>query len=335
MSMIGSAAPALQPCAAVPTGIAAFCGPAYSVAMIVRSRPHPLALVYTLRGSILPAIAPKLAAVAIIAVAAAWMGRAHRDMLPDLSAAPFGIVGVALSIVLGFRNNACYDRWWEARKQWGQLLVELRCFARDAVVLLPDDTALHARLVRGAIGFAHALQAHLRTGAPADAAQWLPPEARALILSSRNPPHAILLWLAREVVRCQRERGLSDILYTLFDARVTAMSSIATACERIRSTPTPFAYTLLVHRTTWLFCLLLPFGLAGSLGYFAPLVALIPAYAFFGLDALGDELEAPFATTANSLPLAAMVRAAEIDLLEMLGETRLPEPLQPDRALLL
>ena len=200
----------------------------------------------------------------MVAIAAAWMWRVHREVLPDLSGAPFGIVGVALSIVLGFRNNACYDRWWEARKQWGQLLVELRCFARDTLALLPDDPALHARILRDAIGFAHALHAHLRPGAPADAARWLPPDQRDAILSSRNPPHAILLSLTREVAHCRRERELSDMLYTLFDARLTAMSGIATACERIRSTPTPFAYTLLVHRTTWLFCLLLPFGLAGA-----------------------------------------------------------------------
>lgn len=303
--------------------------------MIVRSDQHPILLLFTLRGSILPVIWKKLAVIVALSVATAWMWHAHREVMPDLAAAPFGIVGVALSIVLGFRNNACYDRWWEARRQWGQLIVELRCFARDAMTLLPADPSRQERIVRGAIGYAHALHTLLRPGAAADAAPWLPTDTREAVLASRNPPNAILLFLTRELQRFRAEGALADMIYALFDARLTAMSGIGTACERIRSTPTPFAYTLLVHRTTWLFCLLLPFGLAGQLGWMTPLLTLIPAYAFFGLDALGDELERPFGLTANSLPLDAMVRGVEIDLLETLGVAELPEPLRAERWLLL
>jgi putative membrane protein len=310
-------------------------GSAYIVPVIVRSRPSALTLLFTLRGSILPTIAPRLGVIVVISLAAAWVWHAHREVLPNFTAAPFGIVGVALSIIFGFRNAACYDRWWEARKQWGQLVAELRCFARDTVVSLPPDQALRTRVLHTAIGFSHALHTHLRPGASADASRWLPPDVRDSILSSRNPPQAILLSIARDVSQCRLDGAMSDILYTIFNARLAAMTSIATACERIRTTPTPFAYTLLVHRTTWLFCLLLPLGLAGSFGYVTPLVALIPAYAFFGLDALGDELEAPFATTANGLPIGAMVRTVEIEILELAGEIQLPDPLEPERALLL
>ncbi len=98
--------------------------------------------------------------------------------------------------------------------------------------------------------------------------------------------------------------------------------------QRIKSTPTPFAYTLLLHRTAWLFCMLLPFGLVSSLELLTPVLVTIIAYTFFGLDALGDELEEPFGLSDNDLPLSAMVRGIEIDLLESLGDT-LPAPLQP------
>lgn len=303
--------------------------------MIVRSDRHPLLMLFTLRGSVLPDIAGKLAIITALAFAAAWMWHTNRALLPDLAAAPFGVVGVAISIILGFRNAACYDRWWEGRRQWGQLVVELRCFARDVMALLPPDTVNRTRLIHAAIGYAHALHLLLRPSAPADAAHWLPPEVRDAIANSRNPPNAILLLLTRDLAHLRQEGALSDITYTLFDARLTAMSSIGTACERIRSTPTPFAYTLLVHRITWMFCLLLPFGLAGSVGWFVPLLTFIPAYAFFGLDALGDQLERPFGTTMNALALGAMVRGIEIDLLETLGETDLPKPLTAERRLLL
>jgi putative membrane protein len=103
---------------------------------------------------------------------------------------------------------------------------------------------------------------------------------------------------------------------------------VLAACERIRLTPLPFAYTVLLHRTAYLFCLLLPFGLADTLGWFTPVLAGAVAYTFFGLDLLGDELEEPFGTAPNDLPLLALARTAERNLLEALGEPQ-PESLQP------
>jgi putative membrane protein len=106
------------------------------------------------------------------------------------------------------------------------------------------------------------------------------------------------------------------------------MSGILAACERIRFTPLPFSYTVLLHRTAYLFCLLLPFGLADSVGWLTPVVTTLVAYTFFGLDRLGDELEEPFGQDPNDLPLLALARTAERNLSETLGEP-LPEPLSP------
>ncbi len=121
---------------------------------------------------------------------------------------------------------------------------------------------------------------------------------------------------------------LSDVLYQTLARRLDGMSSAQASCERIKSTPTPFAYSLLLHRTAWLFCLLLPFGLVSSLELMTPLVVAIIAYTFFGLDALGDELEDPFGFADNDLPLDALVRVIERDVLDVLGEP-VPEALQP------
>jgi ion channel-forming bestrophin family protein len=107
------------------------------------------------------------------------------------------------------------------------------------------------------------------------------------------------------------------------------LSTVLAACERIRFTPLPFAYTVLLHRTAYLFCLILPFGLAELLGWFAPVLSSLLAYTFFGLDRLGDELENPFSQVPNGLPLLAMTRTAERELREALGEP-VPEPLKPE-----
>ncbi|MEG2942640.1 MAG: bestrophin family ion channel, partial [Thermomonas sp.] len=124
---------------------------------------------------------------------------------------------------------------------------------------------------------------------------------------------------ASELAVPLREGRLHPYLYAQFEARLHAMASVQAGCERISGTPLPFAYTLLLHRCAWLFCVLLPFGLAGALGWATPVVSMLLAYAFFGLDQLGEEMEEPFGTEANDLPLDAMVRTIEIDLLDALG----------------
>ena len=105
-----------------------------------------------------------------------------------------------------------------------------------------------------------------------------------------------------------------------------------TGGEIARETTIPFAYTLLLHRTATLYCFLLPFGLVDTVGFMTPFVVAIVAYTFFGLDALGDEIEEPFGLAAHHLPLGAICRTIEINLLEALGVRDLPEPLMPVNA---
>ena len=128
---------------------------------------------------------------------------------------------------------------------------------------------------------------------------------------------------------------LSDLCYQQLSGRIATLSAVHTACERIRKTPAPFAYSLLIHRTAYLYSLLLPIGLGSTLGLLTPVVVGLLAYTFFGLDALGSELEEPFGLLANDLPLDAMVRTIEIDLRTSLGESDVPAPLQPINFVLL
>ncbi len=110
---------------------------------------------------------------------------------------------------------------------------------------------------------------------------------------------------------------------------IDQLGVILGACERIKNTPIPFTYTVLLHRTAYLYCFLLPFGLVDSLGFMTPFVVAIIAYTFFGLDALGDEIEEPFSLCANDLPLSALSTTIERDLRAALGETDLPPVAMP------
>ena len=316
--------------------------------MIVRSKPTVWQLFSLFRLSIVPRIAPQLATVFLFAcgVAALECGAfwqppspgwrlAMFRLLSGWNVGPFTLLGVALSIFVGFRNNACYDRWWEARRQLGSLIGEMRSLARLAVTLPGADRARRERMVRVAIGYAYALMAHLRqTAMPAEVQQYASAALRSRLGETRDVPGAMLHGLATDCAAMLAEGECGEQIYRLFEDRLNAFAAIQVACERIRGTPTPFPYTLLLNRTAYAYCFLLPFGLVSTMGWGTPLFCSLVAYAFFGLDALGDELEEPFGASLNALPLDAMARTIEISLLEALGVSPLPKPLQPVRSVL-
>lgn len=305
--------------------------------MIVRPRPGALQLFFIVRGSILPQIALKIAFISLLAcVVVACYENGLLNSLKGLSAPPFSLLGVALSVFLGFRNSTCYDRWWEARKQWGELIIQTRSLARESQALLvgEQNAALRERLLKRSIAFAYALVAQLRhEDTLAAIRERVSAEELARLQTRRNVPDSLLHWMHQDLAACVQEGRLSDILYPRLAGHLDALGASQAICERIKNTPTPFAYSLLLHRTAWLFCLLLPFGLVSSLQLLTPIVVAIIAYTFFGLDALGDELEDPFGLADNDLPLNALVRSLERDVLEVLGEP-LPEPLLPQRYVL-
>jgi len=304
--------------------------------MIIRPRPHGWQLLYILRGSIVPAVAPKVLAILLLSIAVAAFAEVwHPPGIERVSVAPFTLLGLVLSIFLSFRNNACFERWWEGRKLWGQLVYESRSLARLCTALLAEDAPRRARICRLGIGFAHALAAKLRgRDAGLAALPWVSDADHARLGERLNAPDQVLAMIAADLAEPLRAGHLDPILYSQFETRLHAMSSIQAGCERILSTPLPFAYTLLLHRCAWMFCVLLPFGLASSLGWATPVVSAVLAYAFFGLDQLGEEMEEPFGLEPNDLPLDALVRTIEIDLLDSLGVAPLPAPLQPHRYLL-
>jgi putative membrane protein len=305
--------------------------------MITLSRPRGIHLFFTLRGSILPRVARPLAlCVAVAALVTATHGVLFHWKV-TLTAVPFSIIGLALAICLGFRNNVAYDRYWEGRKLWGELVHRSRSLARqlqglttpDAPARLDDTDDPRAMLLRRAIAHAHALRHLLRgSDAAADVGPWLASGELAGFTASRHGPDWLMRRMGADLGALVRAGRLDPCLAAQVDGTLSAITAMASGCERIRNTPVPFAYTLLLHRTVTLFCLLLPFGLVDTIGAMTPFVVAIVAYTFFGLDAVGDEIEEPFGLAMHHLPLTALCRTIEVDLREALGDTALPPALE-------
>ncbi|MCK0198702.1 bestrophin family protein [Ancylobacter sp. 6x-1] len=301
--------------------------------MIVRERPNLLKLFFIMRGSVVQRIWPQCLFVVVLSTAIVWAHAERPGLVPTLDGLPFTLIGIALSVFLGFRNSACYDRWWEARKQWGAILADARDLARQTLPLElsgPDGASARRILLLIVVDFVAVLASQLR-------GKLVPGGATSALSSgvSRFPAEAELRRAGLELARLNKAGSVSDIHFQILDATFSRLNAAAASCERIRATPVPFGYTLLLHRTAYLFCLLLPFGFADVLGWATPFFAGLVAYTFFGLDAMCDEMEEPFGTRANAVPIDAMSRIVAINLMEALGETELPPMPKPVDMILL
>lgn len=184
-------------------------------------------------------------------------------------------------------------------------------------------------MVRRLIAFAYTLKHHLRGTRDDQSQEYLSDADMLAVAASVNVPDQLLRLFSRDVAALAANGRLDPMLVAQMEDNLTALAGVQAGCERIRYTPLPFSYSLLLHRTAYLYCFALPFGLVDTTGFMTPFVVGLVSYTFFGLDAIGDEIEEPFGLLHNDLPLEAMCRRIEIDLLEASGEVDLPTPLQP------
>lgn len=293
--------------------------------MIIRPRPHWLAILFARRGSVLPSILPQLGLVTALAVAITASHGVVFGWKTPLTPMPFTLVGIALAIFLGFRNSASYDRYWEARKLWGQGLNECRTLTRQALSLMDGQVDVRP-FVYGQIAFIHALRGYLRrVPVERELAALLPAELLARMREAHYPPTLILVWLGQWLHEQRRAGHLQPVLAAKMEDALSGLNQVQGGCERIVSSPIPFAYTVILYRTVGVYCLLLPFGLVDTLGWMTPLVTAFVSYTFFAQETLLSEIEEPFGNAENDLPLDALSITIERTLREMLGEATLPD----------
>ncbi|KIG15880.1 putative membrane protein [Enhygromyxa salina] len=322
--------------------------------MILINRRSWLRQLLLIRGTSLAWTWKRVSLATGIAIAATVLHEQRGSFDHDLSPLPFTLIGLALSIFLGFRNNTSYDRFWEGRKLWGALVNVARSFTRQLLTLvgprMVDATsdhrageveqaelrALRHALVHALIAYVHTLRHHLRDedglqdkDGIAQLEALLPPELVASLPAELNRPVAITQWIG-EQLRALYDRGwIHPHHLNVLEGSLTEITAVQGACERIKSTPIPTSYTVLMHRIVALYCIGLPFGILSTVGTATPVVVAIVAYAFYGLDAVGTEIEDPFGLDPNDLPLTALSRMIEINLRQRLGEQELPALLGP------
>ena len=297
--------------------------------MIVRDKNNSFKLLFAWSGTILPKVLPALFIVVFISAVLVYLSSHQFFSIPAVPAIGFTIFGIILSIFLSFRNNACYDRWWEGRKLWGALIANSRHISRDSHVL---NSALRDILMYRVMLFTHLLRDRLRAqpqsfefyhdkvGFSSIQLQQLPKKI--------NAAQFVLEAIQKDLVQALRHGEISDIIYHSLNQHIVELGNIQAGCDRILSTPLPFSYSVLLHRTVYCFCFILPFSLEASLGIWTPILVGLIAYLFLGLDALSSQIEEPFGLQDNDLPLNSIVRLIEREMSESL-EVELPPAIQP------
>lgn len=301
--------------------------------MIVRPKTSWFRMLFAWQGSVQNTIVAPLAIIFALSLLSLW-GH-HRDdaFWLRLNPVPFSLIGVALAIFASFRNNACYERYWEGRKQWGCLAAATRDLVRYAITV-PGLGRTHpdARdIVHLLAAFAHVLKHQLRGTDPTDALRRLLGDAEAAqVLRRAYRPQYLLMRVQCRIVAWHDAGRIGEVLLAAGLAHVDRLTTAAGACERIRTTPVPYPYEVLLHRTTYFYCALLPFGLVESTGWATPVVAVFIAYAFLALHIIAGELEDPFGRDANDLPLDSLSLHIERAMREALGDEALPPVPLPD-----
>lgn len=291
--------------------------------MIVRPQPKSWELLFIHHGSIIGNVIGKIAFFSGFALCLQLV-HLYLQPLPAVSITAMGVFGIALSLFLGFRNNAAYERWWEARQLWGQIIADCRAAGVEVNTYLEDQQAKRSWLSYLQL-FLYYHRQQLRgsnLSNPPQTVSEIPDKER--IAATVNPAAAALQGAGDQLQKLWSAGKVDDFGRLTLSRRLAQFAYAQAGNERIASTPLPFVYSLLVRRTTYLYCLLLPFALVNEVGWFSPLMAAVVAYVFFGLQAVTNELEHPFADVKNALPLTAITRTAENAILEALNEPAKP-----------
>jgi ion channel-forming bestrophin family protein len=230
------------------------------------------------------------------------------------------LVGLALGLLLVFRTNASYDRFWEGRKLWGGIVNETRNLIRGAGAHLGSEPELLARLTRWTAVFPYAAMNTLRgLQGLGPLARELPEDEAEAAASAQHPALAVAARMT-ECLQIARRRGaLSDILYAALDQNIQLLVDYLGSCERIRKTPLPFAYVVHLRRSLVLYCFSVPFALVETFGWTTVFDVLLLSYIFFGIEEIGVEIEGPFGYDPNDLPLEDICETIHKNLYALAG----------------
>lgn len=212
------------------------------------------------------------------------------------------MLGFVISLLLVFRTNTAYDRWWEGRKMWGSLVNNSRNLALKLSAMLKDEQ--DRKFFRQIIPlYATVLDQHLKNQ---ETAQTLFEDANIAIATHGHRPNHIAAQLFRHLNALYENGKITGDQLIILNAEALSFTDICGACERIKNTPIPYSYSAFIKKFIFFYIMTLPLGYCFSLGYFTAPVVVFIFYVLASLELIAEEIEDPFGTDENDLPTTAI-----------------------------
>lgn len=229
-----------------------------------------------------------------------------------------GLLSFVISMLLVFRTNTAYDRWWEGRKQWGALVNNSRGLAiKLSAIIAPDNLADRNFFKKMIPNFALALKNHLRSD-ETKLQLFEDVDVDYTIDHSKHIPNQISLLINKRLQNMQRQGKITQEQLLFINPEIQSLNDICGACERIKNTPIPYSYSAFLKKFIFIYVVTLPFGYVFSLGYYViPVIAFI-FYVIASLELIAEEIEDPFGNDANDLPLDKISKNIEWNVEELL-----------------
>lgn len=232
----------------------------------------------------------------------------------------FSLLGVMLSIFLVFRTNTAYDRWWEARKQWGALVNNTRNLAIYVDGMFPkNDDQIRQFMGKHIANFCYALVEHLRDGTKIENLILLSEDDFEEYASKNHIPNHIAKQIFDKIAHAHRNGVINEGDYINIKAQHQSLLDILGACERIKKTPIPFSYAVYLKLFITVYAILLPISLVSSFGIITIPLSMFIFFALLGIELLGEEIEDPFGLDCNDLPTGDIAHTIKTNIFEILN----------------
>ncbi len=213
-----------------------------------------------------------------------------------------GMLGFVISLLLAYRTNTAYDRWWEGRKMWGGLVNSSRNLSIKLSVILQDekDRIYFRKII---LSYASILHKHLND---TDTSKQLFDDVDLEIDHHKHKPNQVAKMLFQKINDLYVSKKITGDQLIILNSEVQSFTDICGACERIKNTPIPYSYSAFIKKFIFIYVLTLPFGYVFNLGYFVIPVVVFIFYVLASLELIAEEIEDPFGTDANDLPTKKM-----------------------------
>lgn len=229
------------------------------------------------------------------------------------------IAGFIISMVLVFRINTAYDRWWEGRKLWGSLLNNSRNLSLKLNAFLPQNDFYSRNEIHLLISnYAVALKLHLRNASSVKQVEFSATLKKEDFVNATHKPNFIAKLLTVFVLNACKNNNNTQNDYLIVSDNINQLTEICGACERIKSTPIPYSYSIFIKKIIFLYIITMPITFGLTIGYWAVPIVMIMFYAFASLELISEEIEDPFGTDSNDLPTDEIAEKIKTNTKEIL-----------------